>query len=273
MDKRKTGKSELSGQDDSETAKYRAPALDKGLDILELLAETESPLALSDIARSLGRTVGEIFRMVTTLERRGYLDLDESGERYSISLKMFRLAHLIPPIKHISAASTDVMKKLARDISQSCQIAVHHNGRLLIIVQEHSPTNRNFSVRLGAELNLTTTASGRVLLAYSDEERRQEMLNLAATYGDIPEMSPEEFETILSTIKTKGINRQKSKYTTGVTDVGCPIRGFDGDVVASLTIPFLGRIDKQQVSLDSVLPKLKEAAQTISERMGYIPEK
>ena len=56
--------------------KYPVPALDKGLDILELLAERPDGLTQAEVARSLGRSVGEIFRMLNALLRRGYLALD-----------------------------------------------------------------------------------------------------------------------------------------------------------------------------------------------------
>ena len=52
--------------------KYTAPALEKGLDILELLSSTDAGLSLSEIARDLGRSVSEIFRMLVVLQQRGY---------------------------------------------------------------------------------------------------------------------------------------------------------------------------------------------------------
>jgi len=53
--------------------KYTAPALEKGLDILERLSLSETGLSLSEIARDLGRSVSEIFRMLVVLEQRGYI--------------------------------------------------------------------------------------------------------------------------------------------------------------------------------------------------------
>ena len=53
--------------------KYSAPALEKGLDILELLSRRSQSLTLSQIAAALGRSVNELFRMVQVLEARGYV--------------------------------------------------------------------------------------------------------------------------------------------------------------------------------------------------------
>src|ERR1700755_1625952 len=54
-------------------ARYTTPALEKGLDILELFASTSEELSKREVARRLGRTVSEIFRMLVCLEQRGYL--------------------------------------------------------------------------------------------------------------------------------------------------------------------------------------------------------
>ena len=43
---------------------YRAPALDKGLDILEILAKTVMPMTMSEISEKAGRSRGEIFRNI-----------------------------------------------------------------------------------------------------------------------------------------------------------------------------------------------------------------
>ena len=53
--------------------RYTAPALEKGLDVLELLASVSEALTHSEIARRLGRSVSEVFRMLVCLEERGYI--------------------------------------------------------------------------------------------------------------------------------------------------------------------------------------------------------
>ena len=66
---------------EKEKSLYRAPALEKGLDILELLADRPEGLSQSEIARALGRTVGEIFRMLNCLVERGFLSIQRPSDR------------------------------------------------------------------------------------------------------------------------------------------------------------------------------------------------
>ena len=83
-----------------ELEKYRAPALDKGLDILELLAETDEGLSQAEIAKALDRTPNEIYRMLDRLVRRDYVRRT-TGDRYEITLKLFELAHRHSPTRRL----------------------------------------------------------------------------------------------------------------------------------------------------------------------------
>jgi DNA-binding IclR family transcriptional regulator len=55
--------------------RYAAPALEKGLDILELLSLRDEGLSQRQLADALQRSVGEIYRMLACLVERGYVAL------------------------------------------------------------------------------------------------------------------------------------------------------------------------------------------------------
>ncbi|RYD46772.1 MAG: IclR family transcriptional regulator, partial [Sphingomonadales bacterium] len=62
---------------------YAAPALEKGLDILELLSSVSQPMGLSDISQAVGRSKSEIFRMLHVLERRHYIERAQANDLYT----------------------------------------------------------------------------------------------------------------------------------------------------------------------------------------------
>jgi DNA-binding IclR family transcriptional regulator len=72
--------------------RYAVPALDKGLDVIELLARENEGLTLNEIARLLDRTSSELFRMVNALARRGYIGQRDS-DRYSLTQYSPHRAH------------------------------------------------------------------------------------------------------------------------------------------------------------------------------------
>ena len=78
---------------------YRAPALDKGLDIIELLALSSIGLTQAKIANHLNKSVNEIYRMLNTLRERNYLEFDSSTDQYRLSYKLLNLAASFNPTK------------------------------------------------------------------------------------------------------------------------------------------------------------------------------
>jgi DNA-binding IclR family transcriptional regulator len=88
---------------------YSAPALEKGLDIIELLSEQDVGLTQSEIARALGRSVGEIFRMLMVLQDRGYVSQDPLSDRYVLTTFIFEIAHRIPIVGRLTAAATPLV--------------------------------------------------------------------------------------------------------------------------------------------------------------------
>ncbi len=88
--------SEAATVAETESRLYAAPALEKGLDILEVLCRSERPLSQKEIAQILGRSVGEIYRMVACLVGRNHVTLADENS-YAITTKLFELAHVNPP--------------------------------------------------------------------------------------------------------------------------------------------------------------------------------
>ena len=84
------------------TPKYFVPALDKGLDILELLSESSASMSQVDIARALGRNVSEIFRTLSALEARGYIRRTLAAIR--LTLKLFNCRERTRPMKNCCAS-------------------------------------------------------------------------------------------------------------------------------------------------------------------------
>jgi len=249
---------------------YSAPALEKGLDIVELLAGEPHGLSLTEIAQKLDRSVGQIFRMLFVLEQRGYLKIDPASENYLLSFRLFELAHRHTPIKRLSAAAGPVMRSLARRLHQSLHVGVYYRGRCIVMVQQASPGPTGFNVRLGAEIQLLKSCSGHVLLAFSDDETRERMLSEAPP-ADRKLIAKKDLKGLLAKIRDQGFECMDSKVTLGVKDIGFPVYDFDNQVVAALTCPFLQRIDgSNPVDLVEATKLIGESATAISQGLGHL---
>ena len=250
------------------SAKYKAPALSKGLDIMELLAEETTAISLSEIAIKLERSKGEIFRMLLVLTERGYLHYDSRLEVYTLSPKIFQLAHRQSAITRLSALANPIMSELIHDTKQSCHLVMYYDGQCLVIAQHDSPQERFFKVRLGASIDILHSCSGHVLLAFADESSAVHISKQLNT-KEQQLLRKKIFKEDLAKIRERGYEDMPSGQVHGVRDMGYPVFDYTGKVQAVMVVPYLERIDgNQSVTMDAAREKLRLAALKLSDGLG-----
>jgi len=250
--------------------RYPVPALDKGLDVLELLARESEGLLLNEIAGALGRTSSELFRMVNGLARRGYIE-QRDGERYRLTLKLFELAHRHKPIKSLTAAAAPLMDRLAHRSLQSCHLTVFHDGRVMVVGEVDSPERYAFGMKVGALVGLTDTASGYVLLAFQEQATRSAMLRAHQKAEGELDDDPAQLTEVIRKVVGQGYAQLQSRQTRGVTNIAFPILGSSGHARAVLNIPYIERIDnKVTPSIADVREMLQKTAAELSLLMGHV---
>jgi len=261
---------EVSANDsaaDTGKARYAAPALDKGLDILELLSKSEQMLTLNQISKQLGRSVNEIFRMVVTLEQRGYLIAD--NDQYRLSLKLFELAHYNQPIRSLVSTALPHMRELANRTMQSTHLTVYEAGRVIVVAQVDSPERWAFGLKVGALVSLTDTASGHVLLSFRDEAERGRMLAAHVRMDGEQEIDHAQLLRQIAETQERGYSRMESRQIRGVVNLSYPVLGANDRMLAALNVPYIERIDKKvNPSLDEVQNIVQEISARLSKLMG-----
>src|SRR5581483_7207392 len=109
--KKATVTTDASDEERSER-RYRAPALEKGLEILELLASEAGSMPISAIAQRLGRSTNELFRMMQVLQYRGFIQ-QEPGGGYRLTDKLFSLGMEQPRTRNLLEIALPAMRQLA----------------------------------------------------------------------------------------------------------------------------------------------------------------
>ena len=253
-----------------EVSRYSAPALEKGLDILELLADSSSGLTQNQIATGLGRSASELFRMVEVLARRGYVGRGPSDGTYSLTLKLFELAHRQPPVKRLLAAALPLMHELARATRQSNHLVVLHEQRILVLAQVDSPEPMGFSVRLGAQFDFRADrVSARVHAAFQSDPRRAEMIEQMLRNDPKPP-SRSRLAARVALIRKQGYEEHVSDTLPGITDLCFPIVDKAGHAVATLTQPYLHQRDVTH-SVAEARGAHQRIAEAISRELGAFP--
>ena len=241
---------------------YKAPALEKGLEIIEYLSAAAEPSSMVRIAEALGRSKHEIYRMLHVLEDKGYIER-ASDERFSVTNKLFELGMRNPPIRNLHDVALPVMRELAHSLEQSCQLVVRTGTQMVVVARVESPIEIGLTVRVGYRRHIMQSTSGRVLYAFqpSDEQKRF----LAELRETAPKgVSIRGFLADAKQALADGCVAHESDFVDGVVDIGAPIFDLSHQgAVASLTVPLMrGRY--ASTDLNTAIEQVKAAANAIT---------
>lgn len=242
--------------------RYRAPALDKGLDILEVLANQARGLTRAEIVKELGLSQSQIYRMLERLVARGYVSRDEGGDRYALTMKMFQVASRHPPQRRLISQAQPLMDIFARETRQSCHLVMPEQGQATVVAQASPNGHWEFRARIGAQLDLLNSGSGLTLLAFQGIEGQMETLSLWGVQDGAAHLV--QHESHLAQVRAQGARIAPSAHLVGVTDISLPVFGHGQDIVAVLTCAFIQHPDEcPQMTCDEVTTRLKILAQSL----------
>lgn len=248
-----------------DTPTYSAPALEKGLDILELLHESETALTQKEISARLGRSVSELYRMLSVLVRRNYVV--NYDDKFAPTTKFHKLSQMYPPVRRLLKAAIPIMEELAREVDFGCDLRIYNIGMQTVLASVDSPSGLGFSVRIGSEIPVAPSASGRVLLTFQDSDTME--LRLREVFEGRPDSELKAFRKELHEVAIKGFSALNSRQYEGLYAVSFPVLDINKHALAALTVPMLPRIDNApQVSRDDVIIALRAAAARLSQSIA-----
>jgi DNA-binding IclR family transcriptional regulator len=250
-----------------ENSTYSAPALEKGLDILELLSKSEIGLNQQEIAAQLDRKLGEIYRMLNCLVERNYVA--NVGNTYTITSKLFQLSHFHPPTYRLLTEALPIMESLSRQISFPCDLRVYNNGSQTVIASIQPPNGLGFMTRVGSEIEVAPSASGLVLLAFQDPMIKEIRIKESLTNKSETEIA--DFRNTLNEVAAQGFASIKSKQFAGLHAISYPILDMNGNAVAAITVPMLARIDgTNQFTVKQVDELLRQSVSSLSNKIAKV---
>lgn len=213
-------------------------SLDRGLTILEAVAKSGSPVSLSELTSLLDIDRSSVFRLASTLKRRGFLAYPAGRKDFILGPSLWRLAHKYDWGNMLIKVSHELLKQLANDTGETAQLAVRDGHHAIFIDSAVSNQVITISGRLGELTPLHCTAHGKALICdYDDAE-------LDAVFSKEPleaftkhtVVSLKRLAAICRETRTRGYATDDEEYMEGIRCVAAPIRAEDGQVIGAIGI-------------------------------------
>ncbi len=250
--------------------RYRAPALEKGLDILEALADSPLPLSQLELAQKLGRSQNEFFRMLTCLEERGYIRRQSASGPYRLTLRLYELGHKQNAASLLRNAARMPMEKLVEESSQACHLSVQ-TGSSVLILMERMPSRRIcLAVGEGTTFPLVETTSGKLLLSQLTPQDAEGFLAADKSFKEKPAAERKRLLDVLKRLRGTDFALSPSGLTEGVQDAAAIVGVRGTDTIGALVMPFLEGARRQKAGSATHLKAVRQCAAEINNNLGIL---
>ena len=246
---------------DQRKGKSAVPAAEKVLDVLELMADSPNGLTMNEIVDSLGRTMGEIYRVVVYLADRGYLHQNPETNRYALTLRLFELSHRHDPTERLIHSALPMLERIAARTNQSSHLSVLNRENILVLASVQSPLPSGYAVRTGAMFPVERTSSGHVILAFSSRDLQDRYI------ARRPAKQHAAIRKRLEGISSEGFEDTPSLMVSGVQNLCVPVFDSRG-VCAAITSGYIAQTGADATAEETLLT-VRLAAMEMSKSLGF----
>lgn len=248
--------------------RYVVAALDRSMQLLEQLALSPD-IGISEIAKRTGSTKTQAFRLLHTLELRGYVRKDPNTRTYALGYRILYLAEHINRQTVLIRTAQPHMRELAAVTGENVHLLVRDGVHSVCIALEESEQPVRLYAAVGRLGPLHAGGGSTVLLAYAPNEVQDEILAGPLTaYTPNTLTDPEKLRELLAHIRRQGYHLAKEDVDLGAYSVATPIRDHSANVIAALSVAGpRSRLNArtQQQHAQGVV----ETASTISRELGW----
>lgn len=212
--------------------KVAVRSVERALDIL-LCFTDKSELSLTEISARVELNKSTVFRLLASLERKGFLMRDPDNEKYHLGFRLWELSANLTRVDDPGIMLLPDMERL-RDVLEETVSLYVRDGRERVRIQavESKQTIRRVAP-IGARLPLTVGASSKILVAYADPETQEAILSDSDWPTSIEKQS---FMLQLLQIQQLGYASSVEEREAGTAAISAPVKNKAGKLVAALSV-------------------------------------
>jgi len=251
-------------------AEKSVQTLERSLDVLEVLADTEEPLGVTEIGNRIGLHKSTVHRILQTLCLRGYVEKEKNSERYQLGIKVVELGIRFFNNLEIRNVAAPMLEELAKSLDEVVHLVLPDDGEVVYIDKRESSHIVSTYSRVGRRAPMHCTAVGKALLSTMTEEEVLSILKQKGMSNYTPNTLTEPVKLLkeLERIRNSRIAIDYEEYEIGIICLGTPVFDFSGRGVGAISVSGpAARI--REKGIEHIGQELKRCGDMVSTKLGY----
>jgi len=244
----------------------------KAVQVMDLLAQNGSAMALGEIAEKLGWAKSTTHGILSTLVSTSMLEQAQSDGRYSLGIRLFELGCAVSSSWNITSISQVHLQQLAVASGESAFLAVMDGLETVLLDTAMITGNYRIVSPAGTRSPLYCSSHGKVLLAYRQQKDCERLIKKMQFTKFTPHTidNAAALQKSCDEIRARGFCIEKGEYRMGLCSVSAPVFDVNGEVRYAVGVVGMFR-DTHSSEFGKVVEAVMSSASAISYEMGYRP--
>lgn len=240
----------------------------KALHVLRAIGGSPDGLTLTQLARETGYPLTTVHRLIGTLARERFVELDESSKRYRVGLSVFALARRVSAGRGFEDVALPVLRRLTAETRESTLMSVLDGDRQLYVAHVQGPLQLNVIGDPGTQGPLHCTSMGKVLVAFAPRAVRERLVGAMelTKLGPNTVTDRDAFAQDIAEVRARGFALSDQEHEEGVRAIGVPVMGVDGTAMAAISVA-APSFRRSVADLIDMLPPMTQAARELAARL------
>ena len=255
-------------------AEYSIQTVANALRVLEEFRD-EVEIGVAELSRRLGLHKNNVFRLLATLEEKGYIQQDGFTERYRLGLGALELGQSFSRSRPLLDRARPYLEGLCEVTRESAHLGMLHDFEVLHVAGETPDRLLGTVLRVGKRLPVHCTALGKVLIGCCPE-RQREAYDRAIAEGVLErrtERTIVDADKLIEHIRTVGVQGfaiDSDECEDGLGCLAAPVHDESGRVAAALSVSAPTSRVSEDALIREMRPLVMGAAERLSRELGYL---
>ncbi|PCI29507.1 MAG: IclR family transcriptional regulator [SAR324 cluster bacterium] len=254
-----------------EKEKYSIQAVENAMDVLEQFKGDKAELGITELSRNLSLHKNNIFRLLATLESRGYIEQNKNNDHYRLGIKSLELGKAFLSHTGLIKVSIGMLEDLCSQVNETTYLGIMRENQVFYIEDAESNQCLRVASRVGTRMSPLCTAIGKIMLAHADEDSRDQVMkdNSFVRYTPYTVIDQNVFLKDLQETKERGYALDKEEKDLGVVCIAGPVYNYNDEIVAGISISGPATRLTDDTVKEFYAPRVMECCRRVSTAIGY----